>query len=113
MPRKVRLSIAGALHHVMARGIEGRNIFNDDEDRQYFLALLSEGISVSGFRCYAWVLMENHYHLLLRVNEHSLSVFMRQLNSKYARWFRKKVPQPRIPFSRPFQVDRYSRSRIY
>jgi len=42
MPRKVRLSIAGALHHVMARGIEGRNIFNDDEDRQYFLALLSE-----------------------------------------------------------------------
>jgi len=59
---------------------------------QYFLALLSEGISVSGFRCYAWVLMENHYHLLLRVNEHSLSVFMRQLNSKYARWFRKEVP---------------------
>jgi REP element-mobilizing transposase RayT len=90
MPRKARLSIAGALHHVMARGIEGRNIFSDEDDRQYFLTLLSEGISASGFKCYAWVLMENHYHLLLRVNEHSLSVFMRQLNSKYARWFRKK-----------------------
>ena len=90
MPRKARLSIAGALHHVMARGIEGRNIFSDEDDRQYFLTLLSEGISASGFKCYAWVLMENHYHLLLRVNEHSLSVFMRELNSKYARRFRKK-----------------------
>jgi len=90
MPRKPRLSIPGALHHVMARGIEGRPIFNDDEDRKFFLSLLAEGIAETGFKCYAWVLMNNHYHLLLRVNEVELCSMMRPLNSKYARWFRTK-----------------------
>jgi REP element-mobilizing transposase RayT len=90
MPRKPRLSIPGALHHIMAHGIEGRSIFCDNEDRQQFLALLSQEIARSGFKCYAWVLMDNHYHLLLRVNENPLSSMMRPLNSNYARWFRKK-----------------------
>ena len=74
----------------MARGIEGRQIFNDDEDRQQFLSLLSCGIAKSGFKCYAWVLMPNHYHLLIRPNENHLYILLRSLNSKYARWFRKK-----------------------
>lgn len=90
MPRKPRLSVPGALHHVMARGIEGRQIFHDDEDRRLFLSLLSDGISKTGFKCYAWVLMGNHYHLLLRVNEHHLASMLRPVNSKYARWFRKR-----------------------
>ena len=90
MPRKPRLSVPGALHHVMARGIEGRPIFKSDEDRLKFLSLLAHGIAKSGFKCYAWVLMENHYHLLLRANEMPLSSFMRPLNSRYAHWFRKK-----------------------
>lgn len=90
MPRKPRISVPGALHHIMARGIEGRTIFRCDEDRMRFLSLLSSGIAKSGFKCYAWVLMENHYHLLLRANESPLSSLMRPLNSKYAHWFRKK-----------------------
>ena len=61
MPRKARLIVPGAVHHIMARGIEGRDIFCDDEDRNYFLSLLSKAISWSGFKCYAWVLMGNHY----------------------------------------------------
>ena len=90
MPRKPRLSVPGALHHVMSRGIEGRPVFAADEDRQYFLSLLSDGLTKIGYKCYAWVLMSNHYHLLLRANKNSLSLLMRPLNSKYARWFRKK-----------------------
>ena len=90
MPRKPRLSIPGALHHVMARGIEGRLIFGGDDDRQVFLSLLSVGLEKIGFKCYAWVLMDNHYHLLLRTNENPLSELMRPLNSKYARLIRKK-----------------------
>ena len=64
MPRIARLSIPGALHHVMARGIEGRSLFTEKEDRDYFLSLLSHGLTRSNFKCYAWVLMDNHYHLL-------------------------------------------------
>jgi putative transposase len=90
MPRKPRLSIPGVLHHDMARGIEGRQIFDGDDDRRMFLSLLSIGIANTGFKCYAWVLMGNHYHLLLRTNENPLSELMRPLNSKYARWKRKR-----------------------
>jgi putative transposase len=74
----------------MARGIEGRDIFFEDDDRSYFLSLLSEGIQKTGYSCYAWVLMGNHYHLLLRINEQPLGNFMRRLNGKYARYYSKK-----------------------
>lgn len=90
MPRKARLSVPGAVHHVMSRGIEGRNIFCDDDDRHLFLSLLGDGIHRCEFKCYAWVLMDNHYHILLRVSDQPLSTLMRRLNSKYARWYRKK-----------------------
>ena len=90
MPRKPRLSVPGALHHIMSRGIEGHPIFNDAIDREHFVSLLSAEIKRSGYKCYAWVLMKNHYHLLVRANESPLYCLMRPLNSKYARWFRKK-----------------------
>jgi putative transposase len=90
MPRKSRLSVPGALHHVMSRGIEGRDIFGDDGDRATFLRLLNKGIQDTGFLCYAWALMNNHYHLLLRANEKPLSALMRPLNATYARFFSKR-----------------------
>lgn len=90
MPRKRRITIPGVLHHIMARGIEGRNIFNTDGDRQIFLDLLQKGIAATGYRCYAWVLLPNHYHLLLRTSEKPLSELMRKLNSNYAIYYNKK-----------------------
>jgi putative transposase len=90
MPRKSRLSPAGAFYHIMARGIEGRDIFCDDEDRRKFLDLLTYRIKRTGFKCYAWVLMSNHYHLLIRTNEKHLSELMRGLNAGYAQYYSKK-----------------------
>jgi putative transposase len=90
MPRKPRLSPAAAFCHIMARGIEGRDIFYDDEDRRKFLDLLAKGIKQTGFKCYAWVLMSNHYHLLIRTNEKHLSELMRGLNAGYAQYYSKK-----------------------
>lgn len=60
MPRKRRISIAGAVHHVMALGIEGRDLFKDDEDLGCFLSLFEQGLTKTGFVGYAWVLMNNH-----------------------------------------------------
>ncbi len=90
MPRKRRFCIPGVVHHVMSRGIDGRDLFRDDADREKFLALLEHGIAKTGFRCYAWALMPNHYHLVVRTNEKPLSALMRTLNSKYARYYAKK-----------------------
>ena len=66
MPTKKRITVGGAIAHVMARGIEGTAIFTTDEDRLYFLSRLSSFLSKTGYLCYGWVLMRNHYHLILR-----------------------------------------------
>ena len=85
MPRQPRLNIPGLVHHVMARGIEGCDIFRDDDDRQAFLKRLADGVSKPGGpRLYAWTLMSNHFHLLLRVGEESLSATMRRLMTGHA-----------------------------
>lgn len=73
MPRKARLDAAGALHHVMARGIEQRIIFVDNVDHGRFLerlGLLSEEMHIP---IYAFALIPNHFHILLRSGPIGLS----------------------------------------
>jgi hypothetical protein len=60
MPRLARLDAPGILHHIIIRGIERREIFNDDFDRENFLERLPILISDSQRICYAWVFMPNH-----------------------------------------------------
>lgn len=85
MPRQPRLDIPGLVHHVMARGIEGQNIFRNDGDRDAFLKRLMVAIDKSGgARLHAWALMPNHFHLLLRSGEGLLSSMMRRLMTGHA-----------------------------
>ena len=65
MPRHARLDVPGTLHHVMVRGIEGTNIFQDEEDRQAFVERIRSLVRETGTRILAWALMDNHVHLLL------------------------------------------------
>jgi putative transposase len=66
MPRAARLDIAGVLQHVIVRGVEQRDIFLDDDDRQSFLDRFSNLLIQTGTECLAWSLMTNHAHMLLR-----------------------------------------------
>jgi putative transposase len=84
MPRQRRLDFPGVLHHVITRGIERRNIFLDDHDRIDFLDRLELVLEKTGCRCYAWVLMPNHFHLLIRTGKTPLSLMMRRLLTGYA-----------------------------
>ena len=90
MPRKARINSPGVLQHVMARGIDGRDLFKGDDDRNIFLNFFKKRLQEVGYKCYAWVLMDNHYHLLLRTSEKTLSGLMKPLNSDYARYFNRK-----------------------
>ena len=84
MPRRARLDAPGTLHHVIVRGIEKRQIVNDVADRKNFIDRLG-GLSVdTKTRIYAWAIMTNHAHLLLRSSEMGLSAFMRRLLTGYA-----------------------------
>ena len=84
MPRQARLDLPGLLQHVIARGIERRKIFLDDEDRDAFVGRLSRLLVATKTQCYAWALLPNHFHLLLRPTEGSLSSLMRRLQTGYA-----------------------------
>jgi REP element-mobilizing transposase RayT len=66
MPRRARIDAPGALHHVICRGIERRKIFWEDSDREDFLKRLGTISSETKTSCYAWALIPNHFHLLLR-----------------------------------------------
>ena len=65
MPRTARKISETGIYHVMLRGINRQNIFEDDQDRLYFMSVLASCKKVSGFRLHAFVLMSNHIHLLL------------------------------------------------
>jgi REP element-mobilizing transposase RayT len=91
MATKKRITIPGAIAHVMGRGIDGQRIFSDDQSRRCFLDLLAEGLNRCGCRCYAWSLMDNHFHLVIRCGELSLDSLMRPLLSRYARYFNRLV----------------------
>jgi len=66
MPRLARLDAPGVLHHVIIRGIERRFIFKDDNDRNNFMERISVFLPKTQTVCYAWVLLSNHAHFLLR-----------------------------------------------
>lgn len=84
MPRQARLDAPGALQHVMARGIEHRKIFWDDKDRSSFLERLAVILEETQTQCYAWALIPNHFHLLLRTGPTFLSTVMSRLITGYA-----------------------------
>ena len=90
MPRQARLDAPGVLHHVMGRGIEQGLIFRDDHDREDFIRRLSELASKQAWSIYAWALMPNHVHLLLRTGKTPLYRNMRTLMSGYAGYFNRR-----------------------
>jgi len=90
MPRQARLDASGVLQHVMARGIEHRKIFWDDKDRASFLERLALILEETQTQCYAWALIPNHFHVLLRTGATPLSTVMRRLMTGYAVTFNKR-----------------------
>ena len=83
MPRQPRLDAPGALHHIMGRGIERTRIFRIDADREDFLNRLAGLCKEGNVIVYAWSLMHNHFHLLVRTGCQPLSKSMKKLLTGY------------------------------
>ena len=84
MPRQSRIDAPGAVHHIIARGIERGQVFRDDQDRDFFLKRLGELILETKTKCFAWALIPNHFHLLLKTGEVPIVSVMRRLMTIYA-----------------------------
>ena len=83
MPRQPRLDAPGALHHVMGRGIERTNIFRTDRDQDDFLIRLANQCLDGNLIVYAWCLLSNHFHLLVRTGRQPISRSMKKLLTGY------------------------------
>ena len=90
MPRRARLDSPGTLHHVIVRGIEKRKIVDDVADRKNFVKRMGELAAETGTSIYAWALMKNHAHILLRSAEIGLSGYMRRLLTGYAIYYNRR-----------------------
>ena len=84
MPRGARLDIEGALHHVMVRGLERRKVFLTRVDREDLVERLAAVVPWSGAGVYAWSLLPNHFHLLIRTGPVPLAKIMRKVLTGYA-----------------------------
>lgn len=87
MPRSPRIEYAGAVYHVMCRGDHREAIFKGDDDRLLLLETLGQGCERMGWRIHAYVLMPNHYHLLLETPNGGLVDGMRWLQTTYTARF--------------------------
>lgn len=85
MPRKPRIEVPGGYYHVSARGNRGCTVFEDDHERGAFLFLLATTVRRWQWTCHAFVLMSNHFHLLIRLEAGGLSDGMQFLNASFAR----------------------------
>ncbi|MDR1272666.1 MAG: transposase [Clostridiales Family XIII bacterium] len=112
MPRKKRETSATGIYHVLLRGINKQNIFEEDEDYDKFLGFLGQVKKLSGFELYAYCLMGNHVHMLLKEKEESISMAIRRLGARYAFWFNWKYQRSGHLFqdrfkSEPVETDAY------
>jgi REP element-mobilizing transposase RayT len=87
MARALRIQYPGALYHVTCRGNERKNVFVNKEDRTVFLEKLALSSDTYHVPILAYVLMANHFHLLLTTPEANLSEFMRHFNISYTAFF--------------------------
>ena len=90
MARPLRINYPGALYHITARGNERKAIVRDDDDRKRFVQTVAQVVERYRIICYAWVLMDNHYHLLLETPDANLSRALRHLNGTYTQAYNQR-----------------------
>lgn len=90
MPRAAREKSGSGIYHIILRGINRQIIFEDGEDAKKFLETIQKYIDISGFKIYAYCLMGNHVHLLLKEEQEELGVIMRRIGASYVYWYNLK-----------------------
>lgn len=90
MARLLRVQFEGAIYHVTLRGVERRNIFDNDRERERFLDRLAQDVETHGVRVYLYCLMANHVHLVLETPKANLSRFMHDLQTAYTVFYNRR-----------------------
>ena len=112
MPRKAREKSASGIYHIVIRGINRQTIFEDEEDCAQFLQTLQRYKEKSRYQVYAYCLMGNHVHLLLKIGLEPLEQVMRRICGSYVYWYNSKYQRVGNLFqdrfkSEPVKDDQY------
>ena len=89
MPRKLRIKRDG-FYHIINRGVDRSNIYLCDDDFIKFIEIMQEASLEYHFEIYSYCLMNNHYHLLIKITKENLSIIMQKINSRYSIYFNNK-----------------------
>ncbi len=90
MPRNPRVKSETGIYHIILRGINRQSVFGDDEDRKRLLSTLKRYQAICGYLIYAYCLMSNHVHLLIKIGEEPLEQVMRRISGSYVYWYNQK-----------------------
>ena len=112
MPRAARKESKTGIYHIILRGINQQQIFEDEEDNTKFLQIVKDYKATSGFKLYAYCLMGNHVHLLIKVETEGLEQIFKRIGAKYVYWFNGKYNRTGHLFqdrfkSEPVESDEY------
>ena len=112
MPRSARKKSKTGIYHVMLRGINQQQIFEDNEDSEKFLQILKDCKAISEFKLYAYCLMGNHIHLLIHETEEPIEKFMKRIATRFVYWYNIKYQRVGHLFqdrfkSEPVEDDAY------
>lgn len=117
MPRKARKKSISGIYHIIMRGINRQTIFEDEEDCGQFLETVKRYKEKSGYEVYAYCLMGNHVHLLIKIVKESLEQVMRRICGSYVYWYNNKYQRVGNLFqdrfkSEPVENDQYFQTVI-
>jgi len=90
MPRKARIKSSTGIYHVIMRGINRQRIFEDEEDYKKYLWELKRFQEICGYQLYAWCLMPNHIHILIREGNEPLEQVFRRIGASFIYWYNMK-----------------------
>ena len=113
MPRQARKKSLSNIYHVMLRGINRQLIFENDGDRYFFMKVMKECKTASGFRLHAFCLMPNHIHLLIEPADEPLEMVFRRIGSRYATWYNRKHQRVGHLFQDRFRSENVETDQYY
>lgn len=112
MPRQARKKSNIGIYHIMLRGVNGQQIFEDQEDCDKFLQVLKDCKAISRFKLFAYCLMGNHIHILLQEVEEPIELLMKRIATRFVYWYNIKYQRAGHLFqdrfkSEPVENDSY------
>lgn len=112
MPRQARKKSESGIYHIMLRGINKQEIFEDEEDFQKFLQVLKDCKTISEFKLYGYCLMGNHIHLLIHFQKEPIEMVLKRIGSRFVYWYNYKYRRTGHLFqdrykSEPVEDDSY------